>query len=436
MINSRHFFALVAVVCGFGPACVILEDFGGYTPRTDCTGKGCDVGGNGGSVGSGGGTGATGGMGSGGAGNGGMGNGGMGSGGAGGGTTCSNIPCNLNGNLCEPIQIATGLSGSMRGSDPSALIIANSNAPASIERYPKPGCLTPPLSKGPFGNFDPEEIVSDGSFMAWIITDLSNPCVTVGLRYCFLPDCKPLDIPVFTQWPEQGTLADMVIGGDYLYLLFGNGLVSRVSKTTLQTEAVWTDPGYQPANKLAPYEFGLDYHNGQLSVTRENMLSGVMSACSGGTVVLEGAVFTLAATPGATATYGNAGIPTSVAGSDSYVYFHYGDNTTLLFRWPRAGGNAEGLMPAGDLQATLKGSPYIRVHKGFVYFEVNFPTMESGVARVPADSATFDASKAEIVVRSSSFLHYAVDDDGIFWSECEQAMSCSTFRIMARPHAP
>jgi len=418
-------FGLMTLAAG---ACALVEDFEGYQPRPGenntcddppCPSSGTNSGAGGSPAGSGG-SGTGGGP---------AGSGGGGTGAGGSSTACVAIPCGGSTDPCLPVVLETGIDGTLIGSDPGGFIYRSNKDKGIVRRVPKANCPGSP-TEVMAGNF--KELVSDGAHMAWIRNDLSSPCVTVELLACELPICKPTSVPVFSMWPEQGTMAGLALGDKQLYFAFANGLVGRAPTDTLLPIGLWNDPGYQPGNTISALQ-DIQYHAGKVAVTRQNLYAGAMSACSGGTVVLNGGTFSIDGSSGAQ-DFGFDAPGTSVAGSDQYIYFHFGDNTTLLWRVRKmASASVEQLGPGGELMATLKSSPTIKVHKGWVYFEVNFTSGESGIARLRADELTWSASSVEIVMRAGS--DFAVDDDGFFWTECED-MQCTTKRLMGRLLSP
>ncbi len=411
-------------------ACLLVEDFQGYGPLSAdggrCDSTVCPTGGTsvGGSSSSGFGEGGSN-----------VGVGGTGGSGAG---RCAAIACGNATLPCKPVEIAPSVNW-LYGADPSAVLVSiKSGSNANLTRVAKPGCTVSVPTIASTGEIA-YGVASDGEFISWITWDSAAACGSLALHYCHIGDCKPAIIPVMTTWPDQGTLAAITLGPEYLYFVFANGLVGRAGKTAPTPEMLWVDPLFKPP-MTSPILTDIEYFNGQLDVTRSGELTQKTSPCQSGFKGGKASILSLGSLPGDTWSQSNTmlDVASTVAGSEKFIYFYSGDPNGILFRVARPAGNVEILAPTGEItQSPNIFSHLIKVVNGYVYFEVGLANNQIGIARLPADSPDFAFdSTVEVLVRSSSLYQAAVDEDAVYWIECADPPNCLTTRLMAAAIKP
>ncbi|MDI1448038.1 hypothetical protein [Polyangium sp. 6x1] len=350
---------------------------------------------------------------------------------------CAAIPCGGSGDACEPFVIEPNVVMGGLSSDAESIVIRQYATPGSIRRLPKPGCSVPLLD---VGGLRLEWAVVSHDFLAWTQRGNESTCLGSNLSWCDPRHCEPDVIPVLGEQPEFEKLAGLALGGDYLYYMLTDGLVGRVAKGTTNYEALWIDPEYKEG-MAASMLFDIRYSDGRLYFTRFALGDDVPSSCDDGEKAQTGAVYAIDPSVGVgveeKALVKGIDYVTSLDVSKEYVFF-FAQGSALLNRVSKDGGAFESFAPSGELvfsdAATdfgLAVLPPIEVSGDWVYFGASTAGGGKAIARLPVGGSNWGSQEAEIVVRPTGPFHFTVDDEALYWIECETNAACSNGRLKA-----
>ncbi|HVK62989.1 MAG TPA: hypothetical protein VM694_00860 [Polyangium sp.] len=358
---------------------------------------------------------------------------------------CAVIPCGGSGEACEPFVIEPNVVMGALTSDAESIVLRQYATPGSVRRLPKPGCSAPILD---VGGLRVEWAVVSHDFIAWTQRGNETTCLGSNLSWCDPRDCNPDVIPVLGEQPEFEKLAGITLGGDFLYYMLTDGLVGRVKKGSTKYEALWIDPEYKQDKAAALlYDIRYSKSDGRLYFTRFALGDDVPSSCDDGEKALTGAVYTIDPSVGVgveekALVTGLHGV-SSLDVSEEHVFF-FAQNNTLLNRVPKAGGAVESYVPvSGELifsnaatDYALAVAPPIEVQGDWVYFGASTYDGGKAIARLPVGGKNWGSQVAEIVARPSGPFHFAVDDEALYWIECETNAACTNGRLKALVLSP
>jgi hypothetical protein len=355
---------------------------------------------------------------------------------------CAVVPCGGgNAGACEPVVLDSAFPVGTLSSDAESLAIRQYDFDA-IHRIAKPGCSVPRVD---LQVIHPEWVVVDHDYFAWTKRGNDVTCIASGLFFCDPRNCKPTEIPVLGGAQiEFEKLAGIALGDDHLYFMLTDGLVGRAPRGGTTHEPLWIDPAYKKGS-VAALLYGVQLHDNRLHISRYSLGTDIENSCDDGEQGSTGAVFALDPIAGATekVLVANTNQTTTLAVSKDYVFYFTFDGS-LMNRVPRGGGSAEALMPGGELaQAdalvdhTLAAFAPIEVHGKWVYFGAKTSNGGQAIARLPANAGgAWTAASAEIVARPSGWFSFVVDDEALYWTECNEATPCETGRLMGRVLPP
>jgi hypothetical protein len=333
-------------------------------------------------------------------------------------------------------------------SDERSLVIARYASPGTVTRLGKPGCAVQPLQ---LTIYRPENAEVRGELLAWTARGHETTCVGSHLSWCNPDACVEQELPVLAgNNAAFEKLAGIELRSAYLYFSLTDGLVGRIAVGDGNIETLWVDPDYKTGDcgggLCASMLYDIKEHGGKIYISRYALGRDVELSCGNDEQLGTGAIFAIDAVPGAehNVLAGNLDFPTSLEVSDEYVYFFERDYASLLHRVPVQGGVDEPLAAGGELSLApnatwLQGVVPMHVHGGYVYFgaatSAGYPK-GFAIARLPAGAGPFSAEKAEIVARPTGQFSFVVDDEALYWLECDTAEVCETGRLKARRLPP
>ncbi|MDI3284693.1 hypothetical protein [Polyangium sp. 15x6] len=356
---------------------------------------------------------------------------------------CASIPCGGSGEACEPFLIEPNVVMGSLTSDAESIVVRQYATPGSVRRLPKPGCSAPLLD---VGGLRVEWAVVSHDFIAWTQRGNESTCLGSNLSWCDPRNCDPDVIPVLGEQPEFEKLAGITLGGEYLYYMLTDGLVGRVAKGSTSYEALWIDPEYKEGT-AASLLYDIRYSDGRLYFTRFALGDDVPNSCDDGEQALTGAVYSIDPSVGVgveeKALAKGVNFASSLDVSDEYVFF-FAQNNALLNRVPKAGGAVESFVPAsGELifsnaatDFSLAVLPPIEVNGDWVYFGASTFDGGKAIARLPVGGPNWGTQAAEIVARPTGPFHFTVDDEALYWIECETNTACENGRLQALVLSP